>query len=572
MNRPQKLLSAALAALMLAQPLSALALTSAERAARQQDLDTLVTTLEEKHKDMYRNVTREAVAKKQAEISQNLEQWDDFEFSLELQSLVAMLKDSHTSMSLNASSIRALPLAIQWMDGAWRLTAAPEAQKALLGQEVTRMGKLTVSEVEQKLSAFISADNDVKRRYSFEQYLNIWELLTHFGIADASATGLDLTVRDAAGAETTFTLTPMTQETLQASKLATLAQQAEKAAPTARDRSVVYKLSKLNYNTLYIQYNQCREDEKLPMQQFGAQVADALNTGDYGRIIIDLRYNGGGSDGVIWGMMEPILAAQQRGVQLDVLIGSATFSSALINAVQLKQIGATLYGTETGGSVSHFGEVGSFTLPNSKLTIGYSSNYFDLSGYYAAAKPYGVEPLKPDVTVSQTIADFLEGRDTVVMQAMSKPVPAPQKTLPALPSSTRLTLDGKALTLPAYLIADENYVALRDFAALLSGTGKQFNLNWHEAENYIEILADTAYVPVGSELAALPQGAQAASPSAVGLAMSDGMPLQLLGDVGAVRVFEVAGRNYLRLRDLGGKLGVGVSWEQETQTVTLTTK
>ena len=49
-----------------------------------------------------------------------------------------------------------------------------------------------------------------------------------------------------------------------------------------------------------MQYNKCFEDPNLPMEQFAAEVEGKLASGKYTKFIIDLRSNGGGSDGVLY--------------------------------------------------------------------------------------------------------------------------------------------------------------------------------------------------------------------------------------------------------------------------------
>jgi Peptidase family S41 len=62
-----------------------------------------------------------------------------------------------------------------------------------------------------------------------------------------------------------------------------------------------------------------------------------------------------------------------------VLIGRRTFSSAMMNALQLReQTNATLVGEPTGGTPNSYGEVLSFRLPFSNLVIGYSTKYCEL--------------------------------------------------------------------------------------------------------------------------------------------------------------------------------------------------
>lgn len=75
------------------------------------------------------------------------------------------------------------------------------------------------------------------------------------------------------------------------------------------------------------------------VEAFAAQVERDLSAGEYRRVVVDLRNNGGGSDGVIWPLLRVLRQAMDRGME-------------------------------------------------------------------------GVEPLEPDVTVPQTMADTLAGRDT----------------------------------------------------------------------------------------------------------------------------------------------------------------
>ena len=150
-----------------------------------------------------------------------------------------------------------------------------------------------------------------------------------------------------------------------------------------------------------------------------------LESGDYTKFIIDLRNNGGGSDGVLY----PITYLAQQfvadGHAAYVLAGEGTFSSALINTVQLKDVGATFVGTPTGGSVDHFGAVTAFELPNSGIRGQYSNKLIDLGSYYQTVWNYGIESFRPDIEVGQTFADYMDGVDTAVQYILdSAPVRA----------------------------------------------------------------------------------------------------------------------------------------------------
>ena len=176
-----------------------------------------------------------------------------------------------------------------------------------------------------------------------------------------------------------------------------------------------------------------REAEDLSMEDFAALVRADLDAGSYGRVLLDLRNNGGGSDGVIWPLLEVLREEMDAGTELVGLIGEATFSSALINAVEIQEMGGVLAGEAAGGSVCHFGAVQGFSLPNSKVRGQLSSKYLDLNTLLDAAAGRGVEALEPDVLVYQTLEDTLNGKDTTVDWLLAHPEKLTQKAFPNAP-------------------------------------------------------------------------------------------------------------------------------------------
>lgn len=70
----------------------------------------------------------------------------------------------------------------------------------------------------------------------------------------------------------------------------------------------------------------------------------------------------------------------------------------------------------------------------------------------------------------------------------------------AAPVKYALSVDGKSVSLCAYEIGGSPYFKLRDIAAALSGTRKQFDVTWDQASGETTILSASAYTPVDGEL------------------------------------------------------------------------
>ena len=396
---------------------------------RQEDLDIFYQSLVRCHPDLFANTPEADFLARKAEIEGRLDLESEVDFALDLQSLAALAGDSHTQVSLNtvADQVRFYPLALSWYDGHWYLTTAEQTHTALLGREVTAVNGHSMEEVLEAFSALLSADNPVKLRRQYRQSCNVADLYEYVGLVPEGS-ALELTL---AGGQV-LSVEPVEAAALSSVPLTRLFERQAASPATAATESFYWSTS-LNNGTYYIQYNTCREDPELTMEAFAAQVWADLDSGDYSRILLDLRNNGGGSDGVIWPLLAVLRQAADEGTELVGLIGEATFSSAIINAVELQEMGAALVGEPTSGSVDHFGSVGSFALPHSGLQAGVSTKYIDLGALLDADAGRGVEPLEPDVIIPQSLADTLAGRDTAVEWLLNHPERLEQREYPDAP-------------------------------------------------------------------------------------------------------------------------------------------
>lgn len=533
---------------------------------RQEDLDRLMEILTEKHPDFFTKVSEQTVLDKKAEIERNMAQMDDFDFAVALSELTALGGDSHTMLGIGQTlkEPQLLPFAPAWYDGRWTLAGTAAEYRDYIGQQIVAIAGCTMEEVQHRIAPMISYDNETRLRRDLGSMMYIVQILEHYGLVEKDAETVSVTVRDAKGRETELSypvLSPAEYAALGEQGYVSQAQLRKAVPPTEPDRNTVYKLLDLGQGTLYMQYNACREDPDLPMDTFAAQVTEKLESGAYQKFVIDLRYNGGGSDGVLYPVM---YAAQQflvKGGAVYALAGENTFSSALINTVQLKDIGATIVGAPTGGSVDHFGQITGFTLPHSRIQGQYSNKFIDL-GSHEAASPYGIESFPPDFAAEQRFDDYLNGVDSAVQAVLQQ---IPEKLVlrqTAAASSAGLTVDGRSSSAAAYTIAGCNYFKLRDLAMAFADTRAAFQVTWDGAAQRVT-LTEGVYTPVGGELAPLQGGTKPAVRAATEVYMED-MPL--LG-----KMYRIDGDHYFKLRDLCLILGVSVAWDGETGMISIDT-
>ena len=129
-------------------------------------------------------------------------------------------------------------------------------------------------------------------------------------------------------------------------------------------------------------------------------------------------------------------------------------------------------------------------------------------------------------------------------------------TVPALaaetanPTNDKLTVDGVEQTPTVYKIGGSNYFKIRDVAAVLNGTEKQFSVGYSNGK--VTVTSGQPYEATGKELAGAPSESRTASRS------SDSIIID--GTEASLTVYKIGGSNYFKLRDLGKALDFQVDW------------
>lgn len=164
---------------------------------------------------------------------------------------------------------------------------------------------------------------------------------------------------------------------------------------------------------LYFNYQKCTEYKEESMDEFLDRLKTTIGKKKPERIIIDLRTNSGGNSELLNPFIEYLarhrLAKEKK---VFVLTGRATFSSALINAYNLKKrANATIIGDMSGGNVNHFGEIKSEVLKKTEIRLNYSTKYFELDKKYTTGLP-------ADILITPQFQNRMEGIDETLNEAL----------------------------------------------------------------------------------------------------------------------------------------------------------
>ncbi len=382
-----------------------------------QDLQSLAAQLPALHVNPFTRISREQFNEMVADLDGDIPSLQDHEIVTRMMQLVAAIGDAHTTLSLNGSLLRfrTYPVKTYWFTDGLYVTSVSSAYPEALGKRITNIGSLDNNQANLQVATVISHENDawVKAQAAAQfaspevlHALRIMPALQNGAFVVQGANGQSLTVNiNSIFANATVTWL-------------TLPDPSQTATPLYRQHP------ELNYwfdyvdaaRTLYFQYNVCQNRVDLPFNQFLQQMQQFVATHDVNKLVIDLRNNTGGDSSILQPLINALAtdATFNRADRLFVIIGRLTISSGLLNAISLRQQTlATFVGEPTGGKPNHFGEVGSFRLPNSRLLVTYAKKFFN-------TVPGDPASLLPDTTVELSSADYFSGRDPVLENILNR--------------------------------------------------------------------------------------------------------------------------------------------------------
>jgi len=368
------------------------------------DLEVLATELPKRHKNAFHAVTKPRFDRAVAALRSQLAGLNDDQVLAGLMRLVAMIGDGHTI--LTRPHINYLQLSLYWFADGIYVLAAPRGHAWAVGRKLTRLGDVSIDDAIVRLTPLVPHDNAMQLRQLMPNFLIDATLLHGAGLSQHANRAV-------------YTLAAADGKTRQL--VVALGQRVQAPVPTAppplyrtRRRAYYWRTYLAKDKTMYVQYNQCADAPNLSFAAFTKGLLQALDKLRPQRLVIDLRFNGGGNSA----LFDPLLAGlarrpwmTKRG-KLFAIIGRATFSSAVLNTMALKrQLGAILVGEPSGGKPSHYGEVKHVRLPSSGYTVGYATKLFRFAGADGPS-------IVPDVKVTLTHAAFAAGKDPALTAAL----------------------------------------------------------------------------------------------------------------------------------------------------------
>lgn len=383
------------------------------------DLDYLAAELPEKHYNFFAHRSKADFLSEIEVIKKESANLNDFQMALRMQQMIARFGDTHTMIGFLAGidNERKLPLSLYWTSDGLHVLRTTTGHEEILGCELLSINNIPVSAVIDSICTLFTIDNQGIVKGWMPQLVPSVQILEYFGVMNnADEAVIELVDKDRKRFTHTLSATLMNKDNRVSFK-------ADSVAFCTKNQGLYFTDHYYaDAQTYHILYNRCWNKEReleygdpekaksIPsFVEFEEQIFAALNSQPVKKIIFDVRYNGGGDSrpGTAFIKRLAEYLTNHEEIKTYAIIGRNTFSSGILNAIDFKNFTHAMYvGEETAGKPNHFGEVRSFVLPSSNLTVDYSTKYFK-------NVDENVNSLLPDHTVEMSFTDYTKGIDPV---------------------------------------------------------------------------------------------------------------------------------------------------------------
>ena len=476
---------------------SALALGTADAqvvetdpAVWREDLRLLAEELPRRHPSPFANLSRGDWDVAVADLEAKLPSLRRTEWVVELQRLVALLGDAHTSINPVDGAIGAgyYPLDLYLFDDGLFVRMAQPEYASIVGARIVRIGRATTEEALAAIGTTISHENEWWVKASAPRRLMLPETLDGLGLV-GDVERLELVV-ERNGLTDTVIVSPVERPAagrhggggIDRTGWSDMLQSGDPPLWLRQpDRPFWYEYL-TNTRTLYVRYRAIVSPPHGPSnQEFWDEVFGVADAREVDRFVIDLRHNSGGNGFFNRYVVQQLLRRPEidRPDVLHVIIDRGTFSAAqqLTNDLEW-WTQATFVGEPTGQKPSQFGDHQPLVLPGSGVTVNISTIFHQ-----------GPNPLDrrdfvpPDIYTPLASSDYRNGNDPAFAAVLS---PSPASA--ALTSIQSAIGSGDIETVERILERASDDVANRfqSFEAQLNSLGYRL-LGGHEAEAAIAV-------------------------------------------------------------------------------------
>jgi hypothetical protein len=382
------------------------------------DIDYLVAEAQRMHAGPERPAYQPAFLAAAVDLKRRITTLSDGRMAVEIQRLLAMLHDGHSILYPMPSprvAFTRVPLDLWLFSDGLAVVGADTELAARVGQRIVAVGGVPVAVALRRLEPYVSRDNPMGIAVLGTFFLTLPEFVAAVGLGgDGGAITYTFETRDGRHEIATLRATGFRAPSF---KLGPAPGIAGSPPLSLQHLDAPQWLQLLPEKAaVFVQYNQVQDGESLTVAQFADSLTRVLQRSSARHLIVDLRRNNGGNNGLNRPLVRALVAFDVvPGHHLWVLTGRTTFSAAqnFLNNVE-RWTNATFVGEPSGSKPNFAGEDTELLLPYSGLRGSISTRWWQ------DASPLDRRQwIAPQVSVAVRSTDYFANRDPVLEAVLS---------------------------------------------------------------------------------------------------------------------------------------------------------
>lgn len=378
-----------------------------------EDIKYLKKCITEKHANIYHTTKKDELDYKFEQIINNLDKLETTDKLITISEIMASIGDAHTWFDFRENNLipfHYLPLTIEWFEDGLFIINAAEKYKNSIGKKLISINKVPIESIINKVSQVGYRENEFTTKFSIPRFLPILEVLKYYKfiwnnkiiLEFENNTSSSIAIEDCLAEPLRYNYST------------------EKNPLYLRNKHKKFYVTEINKDRLYIQINECRDDNEKTLALFSEEILNLIDKTKYKSILLDLRNNTGGNSKLVLPFIYVLQSYNQKTPEgmLFVATGRSTLSASVVFCNEIKKFcKAHFIGEPTGAKANLYGENSYFiSLPNSKIKISFSSEYFQAAGPFNKQDFIATDIFKP-----LTSEDFFKGKDPILDFILSTP-------------------------------------------------------------------------------------------------------------------------------------------------------
>ena len=413
----------------------------------QEEYETTIKDVENFLKEnhvIFNNTSREEFSKECEKFIKNKKEHTIIDTLLDLRVLISSLKQGHLGFG-SGYFTEFLPIDLMMFPDGYYISKSENKNSDMLGSKLLSINNTSIGDVETKISKYFQSENKNLSRTNIISNIRIVDNLKREGIVNNQVIKLKL---EKNGKIFYKNIIPTKYENWEFGKINSkysdfyFFNMSEILKITKNPNFVsvrpldIINLTERNFYSeiknkdLIIYYNSCFENTEYSTYNFTKEINEKLYKNKPSKIVIDLRFNGGGFLKNYLSILKEIALYQRKNpnTKIKVLISNTSYSAAGFATIETMRTldNVEIIGNDSGFTIKTTTGVDSlFYIKNLKVYCQYArvllfQNYEleDVFNHNYKNYDYEGDMLTPDFHAEQSLADYMIGNDSAMNYAL----------------------------------------------------------------------------------------------------------------------------------------------------------